>query len=93
MTMIVLAIILPALLYVALSLPVVHNGIREKCENLLSNKLGVEVTIGDLGIRPFNRALLRDVALVNDGDTILIAQRLGTGINIFELLKGEIAFD
>lgn len=93
MTMIVLAIILPALLYVALSLPVVHNGIREKCENLLSNKLGVEVTIGDLGIRPFNRALLRDVALVNDGDTILIAKRLGTGINIFELLKGEIAFD
>ena len=93
MTMIVLAIILPALLFVALSLPVVHNGIREKCEDLLSLKLGVEVTIGDLGIRPFNRALLRDVALINDSDTILIAQRLGTGINIIELLKGNIAFD
>lgn len=93
MTLIVLAIIVPALLYVALSLPWVHNSIREKCEDLLSEKTGVEVTIGDLGIRPFNRATLRNVAMVNEGDTILLAERVGAGINIFELLRGNITID
>lgn len=94
MTVIVLAIVVPALLYVALSLPFVQDAIRGKCEAALSDKLGVEVTIGDLGLRPFNRATLRNVAIVNAGDTLLKADRLGAGINIYELMvHGNIAID
>lgn len=94
MTCIVLAIVVPALLYVALSLPWVHDAIREKCERALSEKLGVEVTVDDLGIRPFNRATVRGVAMVCDGDTLMTVDRLGAGINIYELvIHGNITVD
>ncbi len=94
MTCIVLAVILPALLYVALSLPWVHDAIRHKCESVLTEKLGADVTIDDLGIRPFNRATIRGVTVVNAGDTIMTAERLGAGISVYELLlHGNIAID
>ena len=94
MTCIVLAVILPALLYVALSLPWVHDAIRHKCESVLTEKLGADVTIDDLGIRPFNRATIRGVTVVNAGDTIMTAERLGAGISVYELLMhGNIAID
>ncbi|MDE6317733.1 MAG: translocation/assembly module TamB domain-containing protein, partial [Muribaculaceae bacterium] len=94
MTCLLLAIVVPALLYVALSLPWIQNMIRVRCENMLTEKLGVEVTIGDLGIRPFNRATVRELAIVNKGDTLLVADRVGAGINIYELLlHGNIAID
>lgn len=94
MTGIALAVILPALLYVALSLPWVHDAIRQKCENVMSEKLGADVIIKDLGIRPFNRATIRGVAIVNAGDTLMTADRIGAGINIYELLMhGNIAID
>lgn len=94
MTCIVLAIVVPALLYVALSLPWVQDMIRGKCEQLLTEKLGVEVTIDDLGIRPFNKATLRNVAILSEGDTIMKVNRLGAGINVYELLvHGDIAID
>lgn len=94
MTCIVLAVVVPALLYVALSLPWIQDAIREKCENVLSEKLGAEVTVGDLGLRPFNRATMREVAIVNQGDTLMKVDRLGAGINIYELvMHGKIAVD
>lgn len=94
MTCIVLAIAVPALLYVALSLPWVQDAIKVKCEQLLSGKTGAQVTIDDLGLRPFNRATMRGVSVVYAGDTIAKVNRLGAGINIFELLAhGNIAID
>jgi hypothetical protein len=64
----------------------VQNKIRQVAEEQLSEKLGVDVTIGDLGIRPFNRAMLRDVALVNEGDTLARISRLGAGVNLYDLV-------
>ncbi|MBD5257445.1 MAG: hypothetical protein HDS52_01980 [Barnesiella sp.] len=94
MTCMLLAIVVPALLYVALSLPWIQDALRERCETLLSEKLGAEVTVGDLGIRPFNRATVRDVAIVSEGDTLLVADRISAGINLYELiLHGNIAID
>lgn len=85
-TTVLLAVIVPATLYVVLSLPGVQNAIRTRTENLLSEKLGADVTVGDLGIMPFNRAILRDVSVVSSGDTLLTVDRLGAGINLYELL-------
>lgn len=94
MTLIILAIVVPALLYVALSLPWVQDAIRVKCESVLSEKLGAEITIRDLGLRPFNRATLRDITMVCEGDTLAKINRIGAGINIFELMAhGNIAVD
>lgn len=94
MTLLLLVIVLAAVIYVALSLPSVQNSIRLKCEERLSQQLGVEVNIGDLGIRPFNKATLRNVSIVNHGDTIAKCTRLGAGINLYELITHRnIAFD
>lgn len=94
MTLIILAIVVPALLYVALSLPWVQDAIRVKCESVLSEKLGAEISIRDLGLRPFNRATLRDITMVCEGDTLAKINRIGAGVNVFELLAhGNIAVD
>lgn len=86
MAVIAFAVAIPAVLYVALSMPSVQDAIRRRCETEFSRLLGVDVSVRDLGIRPFNRAVLRDVALVSDGDTIAVAGRLGAGINLYELI-------
>lgn len=94
MTCIVLAVALPALLYIGLSLPSVQNKIRNEAQQQLSEKLGVDVIIGDLGIKPFNRVVLRDIAIANDADTILKAKRLSAGVNLYEtLIKGNTTID
>ena len=56
------AVVLPAITYVGLSLTPVQRRIADRCEVELSRLLGSEVTIGGLGIIPFNRVVLRDVA-------------------------------
>lgn len=86
LSIVALAIAVPAVTYMALSLPWVQNLIRVECEALLSEKTGAEVSIGDLGIRPFGRATLRRVAVVNDGDTLMRVDHLSAGINVTELI-------
>lgn len=94
MVVLLLAIVVPTTLYVALSLSSVQNSIRHSAEKELSKLFGAEVTIDDLGIRPFNRAVLRRIAVVESGDTVMKVDRIGAGINLYELLLGnKIAFN
>lgn len=81
------AIIIPTLFYIALSLPVVQNIIRETCEKELSEKLGVEVSISDIKIMPFNKITLENVSMKNNDEPILYVERLGAGISIFDLIR------
>ena len=86
LTAIVMAIVLPAMIYVALSLPFVQNIIKEKCEEVLSEKLGAEVEIGNLDIFPFNRLSLQDVSLSVDNEKVLSVGRMGASVNLYALL-------
>lgn len=86
MTAVIIAVVVPAILYVGLSLPSVQNVIRQKTERILSEKTGAEVSIGEIIIRPFNRVWLRDAAVIQQNDTVLKIRRIGTGISVFELI-------
>lgn len=94
MAVLLSVIVVPTALYVALSLSSVQNKIRLTAEEELSKLLGAEVMIDDLGIRPFNRAVLRRISVVESGDTVLKVDRIGAGINVYSLLFGDrIAFN
>lgn len=89
-TVLLLGLVLPALLYVTLTLPPVQNRLRGTAEDQLTKLLGVEVSIGRLDFSPFNRLTLHDVALVGEGcDTIATIGRLGAGINLTQLVVNE----
>lgn len=84
------AVVSPLVLYVALSLPSVQSRVARQCETSLSQLLGCEVAVGDLGIVPFNRVVLRNVAVVTaPGDTALTVRRLGAGIRLMSLFGDE----
>lgn len=77
---------LPAALYVGLSVPGVQRHIAAIAERELSKTLGAQVSIGNLNIAPFNRVALRDVVVETaPGDTVASIDRLGAGINLWDL--------
>lgn len=87
LTVILLGITIPAVLYVALSLPSVQRSISSVAERELSTLLNARVKIGTLTVSPFNRLLLRDVTVidaVNHADTLVSVERLGAGVNLYE---------
>lgn len=83
------AVTIPALLFVALSIPAVQDEIGRIAQRELSALLGARVEIGDVSLSPFNRAMLNDVVLtVNGGrDTVMTAERISGGINLMELVR------
>ena len=87
---IALAVLVPLASYVALSLTPVQQSIARRAEAELSRMLDSRVTIGNLGIVPFNRLVLRNVTVeTTPGDTLLTARRLGAGIRIGSLLTDD----
>lgn len=90
-TAIVLLALIPAVLFVGLSLPPVQEKLRTVAESELTELLGVPVEIGRIGISPFSSITLFDVR-VTDGEGIetLKIRRLGAGINLMHLLRGDI---
>lgn len=89
-TALILAAVVPAVLYVALSLTGVQRSIADTLESELSALLDARVTIGDLGVMPFNRVILRDVTVETaPGDTALTVSRLGAGVSIWDGLTSD----
>lgn len=88
---IAIAVTIPAIIYVGLSLPPVQRRIADTARDELSELLGAEVNIGSLTIAPFNRAMLRDVSVTldNPADTVMTIERLGAGINLYELIANR----
>lgn len=78
---------IPALLYIALSLPNVQEEVRDIGQKELSKLLSTEVSIGDLAFSPFNRVTLFNVKIADDnGRDAVTISRLGAGINLIDLV-------
>ena len=94
-TLLVLFIGVPMLIYVLLSLPFAQNIMCSKAETELSRLLATPVSINSLAVSPFNRVTLRGVVVKDSvGDTIMTVRRLGAGVNPFEALSSdEISID
>lgn len=89
-----LAIAVPAALYVLLSLDGVQTAIRTRAAAELSAMLGADVGIRRLGIRPFSRVELRDVTLAIDGDSVAAIGRISAGIDFWEMVRhGDFVVD
>ncbi len=90
-TLAVIIIIVPALLYAILSMPFFTSMVADTASKELSALLGVRVDIGKVDISPFNRVSLRHVAITDStsGDTIAIIGRLGAGIQLTELIANH----
>ena len=88
---IAIAVTVPAIVYVGLSLPPVQRRLSSVAEKELSGLLGADVSIGTLTIAPFNRAMLRDVSVtLDDGrDSVMTVERLGAGVNLYELIMNR----
>lgn len=94
-TLLVLFIGVPMMIYVLLSLPFAQNIMCNKAETELSRLLATPVSINSLAVSPFNRVTLRGVVVKDSvGDTIMTVRRLGAGVNPFEALSSdEISID
>lgn len=79
------------LLYVALAVPAVQNGIRKIAERELSKFLDGSVKIGRLDIVPFSELRLYDVTIApHEKETpALSVARLGAGINMGALIIAQ----
>lgn len=89
-TLIALVFIVPAALYVALSLPAVQSYICRMAEKELSALLTVDVSIDYVSISPFNRVTLHGVTVADSlGKPALKVQRLGAGMNIWAYIAHE----
>ena len=81
------AVLVPAVAYVALSVTPVQRRIAREAEVRLSRLLDADVRIGSVGIAPFNRVVLRNVTVTTaPGDTALVARRLGAGVRLMSLV-------
>lgn len=90
MILLALVFILPAAVFVALSLPPVQRYICNKAEIELSQLLGVEVDIDFVQISPFNRVTLHRVSVGDDrGNKALTVDKLGAGINLWDYLAHD----
>ncbi len=86
--LIAMAVVIPMVTYVGLSLPSFQRQIIKVAQREMSRQLGARVEVGALTIAPFNRLMLRDVVILErmGGDTIVTVDRLGAGINLYELV-------
>lgn len=87
LTLILLAVGIPASLFITLSIPQVQKWIKNNVQEELTSLLDSEVEIKDLAISPFNKVTLFDVSLtdINDSTAIKI-HRLGAGISLSDLV-------
>lgn len=86
-TLVLLALAVPAVTYTVLSLPVVQRALTEVGRAELSKLLGAEVDIESASIAPFNKVTLHGVSVITaPGDTALKVERLGAGVRLGKLL-------
>lgn len=94
MVAVVLAVVLPTLLYIALSLPFVQEKIKQIAETEVSNLIDAQVSIADLNIRPFNRVDLKGINVSIDGVPALKVSKIGASIDVYQLLlRGKLSFN
>lgn len=85
-----LAVGIPIFLYLILWFSPVQEKLRAVARTELSGLLGAEVNIGSLEYRPFTRLRLSDISIVQDADTLLLAEALNAGISGRNLMRGRL---
>ena len=84
-SLIALIFLIPAVLYVVLSLPSVNDMIAARAAAELTELFHMPVSIGHLSLTPFNRATLEDVTISDSlGRKAIEVERLGAGINLWQ---------
>lgn len=84
---IALMFLLPAVLYVVLSLPSVQEMMARRAEKELTELLNMKVEIGRLSISPFNRVTIERISISDStGVKAIGVDRLGAGINLWQYL-------
>lgn len=75
------------ILYLVLSVPSVQSKVKSIGEAELSKLVGAELSIGELQFSPFNQVVLYDVFIPDaKGDTVFVADKIGAGISMYNLL-------
>lgn len=86
-SVLVLPLAVPLILYVLLSLPSVQKSIAHRAEHELTALLGTDVHLGGVTVAPFNRIVLTDVSVSDPfGREALRLNHLGAGVSIWESL-------
>ena len=89
-----MAVLLPAAIYVLLSLDPVQRMVRDTAAEQLTDLLGADVDVGSVTIYPFNRATVEDISLSIGTDTIAKVATVSAGFELFPLLsRGEVVVD
>lgn len=92
--LLLLAVVLPAAIYVILSLDPIQNTVRNTASAQLSDLLGADVDVRYVRIHPFNRVTVGGISLALGGDTIAKVETISAGFDLFPLVsRGEIIFD
>lgn len=88
------AVLVPASLYVALSMPAVQQKLTAVAEKQLSQLLNADVEIEHIDIAPFNRLTAKGVT-INDSlsNHIASVRQIGVGISISRLFKQKLVFN
>lgn len=86
-TIILLAVVIPATVFIALSVPYTQKRIKAIVTTELSKLLDSNVEIRDLAISPFNRVTLFDVSITDSNNKKAVSVgRLGAGISLTDLI-------
>ena len=93
-TFLVTPVLLFAIVYVLIVLPSVQNKIKHEGEKALSETLHTNVTIHSISIKPFNQLVLEGVNVPDQqGDSLIVVDKLGAGVSIYNLLLGRLVFN
>lgn len=87
--LLLLAVLLPAAIYVLLGTDFCRDKIRLVAQNELSKLLDADVTIGRVEISPFNRATVTGISISIDGDTIAGVETMSAGFKLFHFLLSK----
>ena len=89
--MVIALVALYVLSYMLISFPAVQNQVRKAGEQQLGALLGVSVEIARIEVSPFNKLELFGVLLPDlKGDTLLYANKIAAGIDLWNLAGGRI---
>lgn len=89
-----MAVVLPAAIYVLLSLDPVQRMVRDAAASQLTDLLGADVDVKCVTIHPFNRATVEGISLAIGSDTIASIETVSAGFELFPLLsRGEVVVD
>jgi len=94
--LLVLAVALPASLYVLLSTDPVQNEVRDTASRELSRILGVQVDIDTVSIHPFNRLSIKGVRIIRpaESDTVASIETISAGFELYHFIRtGELIID